>query len=81
MLARLPETYATALRLRARGLDDAAIATALELEPEAIPALLQLAQAKLETLSTLQVRSGGKSIDATDEGVVADVADVRNTMR
>jgi hypothetical protein len=50
-LGRLPETYAAALRLRARGLDEAAIAAELGLEPEAIRPLLQLAQAKLAALS------------------------------
>ena len=44
---RLPETYASALSLRARGLDDAAIAKALLLEPDAVAALIRIAEKKL----------------------------------
>ncbi len=43
----LPETYASALTLRARGFDDAAIAKALLLEPEAVAALIRVAEKKL----------------------------------
>lgn len=49
-LARLPETYATALRLRAQGLSEPAIAAELKLEPKAIGPLLRLADAKLTAL-------------------------------
>jgi len=49
-LARLPEGYAEALRLRRQGLDDAAIAERLRLEPQAVGPLLQLAEAKLAAL-------------------------------
>jgi len=49
-LARLPETYAAALRLRRQGLDESAIAEQLGLEPEAIGPLLRLAEAKLAAL-------------------------------
>ncbi len=49
-LARLPEAYAAALRLRRRGLDDTAIAAQLGLEPQAVGPLLRLADAKLATL-------------------------------
>lgn len=48
---RLPETHAAALRLRARGFDDDAIAAALALEPEAVAPLLRIAAAKLGTLT------------------------------
>jgi DNA-directed RNA polymerase specialized sigma24 family protein len=51
-LAQLPEAYAAALRLRARGLSNANIAAELELEPEAVPSLLRLADTKLAALST-----------------------------
>lgn len=50
--SRLPETHAAALRLRARGFDDDAIAAALALEPEAVAPLLRIAAAKLGTLTT-----------------------------
>ena len=49
-LARLPATYADALRLRARGLDEPAIATELGLEPQAVGPLVRVATAKLATL-------------------------------
>jgi hypothetical protein len=49
-LAALPETYALALRLRAEGLDDAAIARVLEIEAESVAPLLTLAHAKLAKL-------------------------------
>jgi hypothetical protein len=48
--SRLPETHAAALRLRARGFDDDAIAAALVLEPEAVAPLLRIAEAKLGAL-------------------------------
>jgi hypothetical protein len=46
-LEHLPETHATALRLRSRGFDDRAIAAALAIEPEAVALLLEVADAKL----------------------------------
>jgi len=49
-LARLPENYAAALRMRARGLSEQAIASELKLEREAIGPLLRLAEAKLTAL-------------------------------
>lgn len=49
-LSRLPVTYAVALRLRECGVDDAVIAAALDVDREAIPTLLALAQAKLASL-------------------------------
>ena len=49
-LARLPENYAAALRMRARGLTEQAIAAELKLEPEAVGPLLRLAEAKLSAL-------------------------------
>ena len=51
-LARLPEAYAAALRLRARGLSDSEIAQTLELEPEGVPTLLRLAEAKLAAVGS-----------------------------
>lgn len=49
-LARLPENYAAALRMRERGLSEQAIAAELKLEREAIGPLLRLAEAKLTAL-------------------------------
>ena len=62
--SRLPETHAAALRLRARGFDDDAIAGALVLEPEAVGPLLRIADAKLVALTA----AGGEAI-----GVGVDV--------
>jgi transcriptional regulator len=45
--ATLPESYATALRLRAAGASQAEVARQLSIEADAIPALLRLAEAKL----------------------------------
>lgn len=50
-LARLTGAYATAITLHDRGLDDAAIAERLGIVPEAVPALLDLAAAKLARLT------------------------------
>jgi DNA-directed RNA polymerase specialized sigma24 family protein len=52
-LATLTPAYAEALRLRDEGADAAAIASRLELPVEAVPNLLELAQAKLDTLLAL----------------------------
>jgi DNA-directed RNA polymerase specialized sigma24 family protein len=49
-LAKLPEAYATALRLREAGLSDEAIAARLEIAPEAADALLRVADAKLAAI-------------------------------
>jgi DNA-directed RNA polymerase specialized sigma24 family protein len=49
--SRLPETHAAALRLRARGFDDEAIAAALALEPKAVAPLLRIAEAKLAAVT------------------------------
>jgi hypothetical protein len=50
-LARLPRPYALALRLRDAGVDDALIADCVDVEPEALPALLEIATAKLDNLT------------------------------
>jgi hypothetical protein len=47
----LPEPYQRALKLGAEGLDDAAVAERLGLEPEAGAALIRVARAKLAKLS------------------------------
>ena len=52
-LATLTPAYAEALRLRDQGADNAAIAARLDLPLEAVPNLLELAQAKLDTLLVL----------------------------
>jgi hypothetical protein len=49
-LGALPETYALALRLRAEGLDDAAVARVLEIEAESVGPLLTLARSKQASL-------------------------------
>jgi DNA-directed RNA polymerase specialized sigma24 family protein len=52
-LATLSPAYAEALRLRDEGADNAAIARQLQLPVEAVPNLLELAQAKLDALLAL----------------------------
>ncbi len=49
-LRALPETYALALRLRAEGLADDAIARVLDIEAESVGPLLGLAHSKLAGL-------------------------------
>lgn len=49
-IEQLPETHAAAIRLRARGFDDNAIALALHVETEAVPTLLEIADQKLAAL-------------------------------
>jgi hypothetical protein len=49
--ARLPRPYALALRLRDAGVDDALIAECVGVDPEALPALLEIAAAKLANLA------------------------------
>lgn len=46
-LARLPVALAAALRLRRAGADDVLIAQALDIEPDGVETLIQLAEAKL----------------------------------
>jgi hypothetical protein len=50
-LNALPETYALALRLRAEGLDDDAMARVLDVETESVGPLLDLAESKLAGLA------------------------------
>jgi hypothetical protein len=50
VLGGLPEIYATALRLRAAGVDEAGVATRLDMQPEAVGPLLRIAAAKLDAL-------------------------------
>jgi len=49
-LDELPHAYAVALRLRLAGADTSAIAAQLELDPEAVAMVLELASAKLASL-------------------------------
>jgi DNA-directed RNA polymerase specialized sigma24 family protein len=49
-MAELPEAYATALRLREAGVDDAGIAERLGTPPDAVGPLLRLAVAKLDRI-------------------------------
>jgi DNA-directed RNA polymerase specialized sigma24 family protein len=58
-LGALPETYALALRLRAEGLDDAAIARVLDIEAESVAPLLTLARSKLAHLEQQSDRVDG----------------------
>jgi DNA-directed RNA polymerase specialized sigma24 family protein len=51
----LTPAYAEALRLRDQGVDHNAIAARLDLPVEAVPNLLELAQAKLDTLLAMPV--------------------------
>jgi DNA-directed RNA polymerase specialized sigma24 family protein len=49
-LQALPDTYQIALRLRDEGVEPDAVARVLDVEPEAVGALLTLAEAKLAGL-------------------------------
>jgi len=49
-IEQLPETHASAVRLRARGFDDETIADTLSMPPEAVPELLRVADDKLAAL-------------------------------
>jgi hypothetical protein len=46
-LARLPLPYATALRMRDAGIDDIVIAQCIDVDLDALPTLMELAEAKL----------------------------------
>jgi hypothetical protein len=50
-LSALPETYGLALRLRAEGLDDAAIGRVLVIEAHSVGPLLELAESKLSGIA------------------------------
>lgn len=50
-LQRLPVPYATALRLRAAGIDDQVIAERLGIDPAALPTFMRVAEAKLAAAS------------------------------
>lgn len=52
-VAKLPAKYAEALRMRARGLTGAEIATQLDVPLDSVDTLLQLAEAKLVALRQL----------------------------
>jgi hypothetical protein len=49
-LARLPALYSLALRLRDAGVSDDRLVERLGIEPEAVGALLEIAEAKLQAL-------------------------------
>jgi DNA-directed RNA polymerase specialized sigma24 family protein len=51
-IAELPEAYATALRLRDDGMNEAGIAARLGIEIEAVGPLLRVAAAKLRGILT-----------------------------
>lgn len=74
-VSRLPEAHAAALRLRARGFDDDAIASALALEPSAVAPLLQIAEAKLAALTRERGKEPrpGLALERTARGSVASV--------
>ena len=67
-IEQLPETHASAVRLRGRGFDDDAIATALSLSPEAVPELLRIADQKLATLVDRSTSATGRSGDPDAKG-------------
>jgi hypothetical protein len=73
--SRLPDTHAAALRLRARGFDDDAIAAALRVEPHAVAPLLRIAEAKLGALTS----SGGEleSVVGTGPGARGEACSKR----
>ncbi|BBY80419.1 hypothetical protein H7I53_20805 [Mycolicibacterium pulveris] len=50
-LARLPLPYATALRLRAAGVDDEVIADRVGVDLDALPTFMRVAEAKLAAAS------------------------------
>lgn len=50
LLKLLPAMHAAALRLRAAGLDDEALADRLEIPPESVDPLIRIAEAKLVQL-------------------------------
>ncbi len=50
LLTKLPVVYAVAIALHEAGVPEAAIAGRLELPEESMPALLEIATAKLDTL-------------------------------
>jgi hypothetical protein len=50
-LDELPFPYAAALRLAQAGASEEMIATALAIEPQGVPALMQLAHAKLDAIA------------------------------
>lgn len=62
-LRALPETYALALRLRAEGLTDEAIARVLDIEAESVGPLLALALSKLAGLEQRRRDGGGPGAD------------------
>ena len=49
-LGKLPPFYAEVIRLRDEGLDDAAVAAALEVDVSAVANVIKLAEAKLSRL-------------------------------
>lgn len=57
-LRRLPTPYSLALRLRDAGVDESVMCTYLGVEPEALVALLDIAEAKLATVRLAQRSSG-----------------------
>ena len=57
-LAKLPDVYATALRLRDDGADDARVAAALGVDVSAVANVMRLAEAKLNRLLHDEVGGG-----------------------
>jgi len=55
-LRRLPDPYSLALRLREAGVVDGVICTYLHVEPEALPTLLEIADAKLAAAMSTDLR-------------------------
>ena len=59
-LQRLPLPYATALRLRDEGMTDEAIAERLELDLDALPTFMRVAEAKLAAASGEELPARGQ---------------------
>ncbi len=62
-LRRLPLALAVALRLREAGADQALIASALAIEPDAVGPLLELAQAKVDRIAERTRTNGRRAPD------------------
>jgi DNA-directed RNA polymerase specialized sigma24 family protein len=60
-LQALPPRYAIALRLRDEGVEPAAVARVLDIEPEAVGPMLTLAEAKLAGLMDPRSALGGRA--------------------
>lgn len=65
-IRQLPTAYAVALRLQDAGADDTLIAAALDVEPEAVGGLLEIAAAKLDHVAASPRGGPGGSLHGRD---------------